>query len=209
MLARIVVLESWGFSGRLNTLMPTLNQRKCLDMLVQPMRIAQALQVLKPANMVHTHGAPVSNYVFSVEGAQGRQWLESLPRQDMLERRSASTDHPLMPCALLRAFRLAARVNDAWTRLLPAGKLDAAGRTLPEPYAAALSKPLSADAVDAVDAATGELLAAVMVAEIFRANELSDQLLERATQAECLDELFRPGGLRRKLLSSGVSVPLR
>lgn len=124
----------------------------------------------------------------------------------MLDKPSSPSANPLLPCALLGAFRQAARINDAWANALPAGKLDSAGRVELAPYAQALRQPLAAGGASV---ATAELLAAVLDAEIRRANWLSRQLAADATQRECLDEMFAPGGLRIKAMRAGKTLPLR
>jgi hypothetical protein len=206
MLARILVWQSWGFSARANTLVSALNQRQCLEMMIHPEHLVRALKDVKPANMVFTHNPAVSSFVMTVEAAEGHQWLRALLAPQMLDQRAAPKDHPLAPCALVRTFRLAARLNDLWGRQLREGRLDVAGRQELVPYGEELGKPLGD--LD-VSARTAEVLAAAVAAEIARANWLSDRLVEQATQGECLNELFEPGGLRDKVRRAGVVLPAR
>lgn len=206
MLARLVVYRSWALSSMLNTMMASMPQGQCLDLLMRPERLGQTLKRLKPSDIVLTHGAPVTAFIASVDHLQGRQWLEALPKPEMLAQPAMPAENPLAPCALLSAFRLAARLNDAWAHALPAGRFDSAGRSELAPYAEALKKPL---VDEAATAEVAEFLAAVFAAEIARANWLSAQLTVQATQGECLDEMFQPGRLRQKLQQSGVNLPMR
>jgi hypothetical protein len=173
-------------------------------MLVDPARLRQALSKLQPPP-VTSHAAPASAYITSVTRNLGNEWLAAPPKPEMLGMSSVPTGNPLMPCEMLSALRLAARVNEAWGRL-PAGKLDTDGRPELTPYAEALKKPLG---TGTVDEATAELLAAAIAAEIVRSNWLSAQLVDKATQGECLAEIFQPGGLRTKLQRAGTTLPLR
>lgn len=205
MLARSVVWRSWNVSTLMNSMLSTMNQGQCVARLVQPMLLKDdiAAAVRRPAVMAHA--APVSAHILSIDKTHGQPWLDALLAPGMLDQTARRpSDNPLAPCALLGTFRLAARLNDAWGHALPAGRFDPAGHAELAPYAETLKAPL-----DPADAGTAEVLAAVFDAEIRRANELTDQLTAGATQRECLDELFAPGGLRLKLMRAGKSLPLR
>jgi hypothetical protein len=208
MVARSVVGRSWGISGMMNTLLSPMTQGQCVEMLVRPALLNEAMDTYirrsRSEKIVTTHAAPVSAYILSVDKSVGQPWLDELLAPGMLAKPASPADNPLAPCALLGMFRLAARLNDAWTRTLPAGRFDIAGRGELAPYAEALRKPL-----DAAGGGTAELLAAVFDAEIRRANWLTHQLTADATQRECLDEMFAPGGLRQKLMRAGKTLPLR
>lgn len=203
--ARVVIWRSWGSSTNLNSLIAPMSQRQCLALLVDPPRLGQALS-RRSSDVVLSHGAPVSAYITSVTREAGNEWLAALPRPEMPGMPSASAGNPLMPCELLSAFRLAARVNDAWGNRLPAGKLETEGRPELAPYAEDLKKPLGSGGVNEK---TAELLAAGLAAEMARANWLSAQLTGKATQGECLAEFFQPGTLRARLLGAGVTLPTR
>lgn len=192
----------------MNTLLAPMKQGRCVEMLVRPKLLEEAIEGYtrraRSEGVVMTHAAPVSAYILSVDKSQGQPWLDELLAPGMLDKPARPADNPLAPCALLGMFRVAARLNDAWTNTLPAGKFDLAGRVELAPYAQSLLKPL-----DTANDATAELLAVVFGAEIRRANWLTDQLTTGATQRECLDELFAPGGLRLKLMRAGKMLPLR
>lgn len=206
MVARLVIWRSWGASTVLNTLVTSLSQRQCLAMLVDPARLKEVLSTTRAPAPVMSHAAPVSAYITSVSRSMGDEWLKALPRTEMLGMSSVPTGNPLMPCDVLSALRLAARLNDAWGNRLLTGKLDTDGRPELTPYAEALKKPLGSASVDETAA---ELLAAGMAAEIMRSNWLSSQLVGNATQGECVAEFFQPGGLRTKVQRAGTTLPLR
>jgi hypothetical protein len=209
-LARSVVGRSWGISGMMNTVLSSLTQAGCLDMLVRPKLLEEAVEgytkKARTGGVVMTHAPPVSAYILSVDKPQGDAWFDELLAAGMLDKPSRPAANPLAPCALLGMFRLAARINDAWANALPTGKLDTAGRSALAPYAEALRQPLAAGETGVAKA---ELLAAVFDAEIRRANWLTGQLSGDVTQRECLDEMFAPGTLRLKLMRAGKTLPLR
>ena len=84
--------------------------------------------------------------------------------------------------------------------------MTAAGRAA---CARAYARPACRRVQTSASVAKAELLAAVFDAEIRRANGLSEQLADGATQRDYLDEMFAPGGLRIKLMRAGKVLPLR
>ena len=204
-LARLVIYHSWGFSMMLNTLITPMTQRNCLDLLTSPDKLDKALSSLRPSEAVLIHAPPVSAYVASYRREDGNLLLAELLQASFLDKASLAQVNPLSPCSLLGAFRLAARLNDAWNNKLTKGTFDAAGRPELELYVDDLR---DGERLKAITPRTAEVTAAVFAAEILRANDLTSQLTQDATERDCLEEIFMPGTLRIRLMKDGIMLPL-
>jgi hypothetical protein len=204
-LARLVVWHSWVLSTKLNTLTAPLSQGECLDLLADPDKFEAAFARLDPATAIVAHTAPVSAYIAAFDHQKGKAYLDELLRPGFLATPATARANPLSPSSLLKAFRLAARLNDTWAKLTK-GRFDTTGRPELAPYAQDL-RNMPSQAINPTRKA--EIMAAVFATETMRANDLTRQLTRNATQHECLDEIFKPGSLRMKLLEEGITVPLR
>ncbi len=203
-LARIIVFHSWGLSTQLNTLLSSLTQAECLQLLADPEKAMERVQSLDPGKKVLTHTTPVLAYISTYNRDTGNLFLNELLKKNFLARTNASQSNPFSPCAVLKAFRLAARLNDTWNNQLAKGTYDVAGKPELAKYAEDIQGiPLMV----APSARTAEVFAAVFSAEIIRSNKLTAQLTGTATEAQCLEEVFRPGTIRKRLLEQGIELP--
>lgn len=205
MIARLVILNSWAISTKLNTLITPLNQQQCLELLLDPSKFDSALSGLHPSQAVQTHIAPVSSYISAYRREDGNTLLEELLQPNFLDRKAGAHTNPLAPCSLLRAFRLAARINDVWHNKLTKGAIDVTGRPELAPY---LEDFKDGKTLNAPTAHAAEVTSAVFAAEIVRANEITTQLTNNATERDCLEEILMPGTLRIRLMKDGIMLPL-
>ena len=195
MIARIVIFYSWATSTKMNTLITPLNQSQCLELLLDPSKFDSAVTGLHPSQAIQTHVAPVSYYISAYGRQKGEAVLDELLQADFLDQKAGSQMNPLAPSSLLRAFRLAARINDFWHNKLMQGKIDVSG--LPElaPYAKDLK---DGKTLNAPTSRSAVVTSAVFAAEIARANEITTQLINDATERDCLEEILSPGTLRTR-----------
>ena len=205
-LARLLVYHSWGVTSMLNTLVSPLSQGECLRILSAPPELEKRLSGLRAEVQVQTHGPAVDAYIGSAKREEGDRFLAQLREADFLERSSASMSNPLAPCSLVAVFRLAARLNESWAGKMAQGTFEPGDR--PE-LAAYADRIKGGEYLKAPSAESAELVAAMFAAEIGRARELSGLLLEKATQRQCLEEILKPGTLRRQLLEQGITLPMR
>lgn len=205
-LARLVVFHSWGLSTRLNTLITPLNQGACLQLLADPVRLDKALSRLAPSKAVMIHTAPVNAYIAAYGRSEGNVFLAELLQPGFLDKPSSFQTNPLSPCSLLRAFRLAARLNDTWHNKLVKGNFDVSDKPGLAIYETDIG---DIPAHGTATSREAEAMAAVFATEIMRANDLTSLLMKNTTQRECLNEIFEPGLLRIKLLKEGVIIPMR
>ena len=205
-LARIVVYQSWMLSTQLNTLLSSMTQGECLQILAKPEKAKERMQALDPSKAVLTNAAPVSAYISTYSRETGNLFLAELLKKDFLTRTNTSQSNPFSPCAVLSAFRLAARLNDTWNNQLPKGEFDVANK----PELAKYAEDIKGIPLMVIPSARmAEVFAAVFSAEILRANELTHQLTGNATEDQCLEEVFDPGTIRKRLMKEGVQLPLR
>jgi len=205
-LARIIVYHSWVLSTKLNVLLSSMTQGECLQLLAKPEKTIERMQTLDPSKAVLTHAAPVSAYISTYSRETGNLFLAELLKKGFLARTNTSQSNSFSPCAVLSAFRLAARLNDTWNNQLPKGGYDVAGKPDLARYAEDIKK---IPVMVTPSARMAEVFAAVFSAEILRANEFTTQLTGNATEAQCLEEVFDPGTIRKRLMKEGVQFPLR
>ena len=206
MLARIIIFRSWGLSTQLNTLLASMTQGECLQLLAKPEQTMARMQALDSSKMVLTHAAPVLAYISTYSRETGDVFLAELLKKGFLAKTNTSNSNPFAPCAVLSSFRLAARLNDTWNNQLPKGGYDVASKPELAKYAEDIKGiPLMVTP----SARMAEVFAAVFSAEILRSNELTAQLTGKATEAQCLEEMFDPGTIRKRLMKEGVELPLR
>ena len=205
-LARIIVFQSWGLSTQLNTLLSSVTQGECLQLLAKPEKTTERMQALEPSKKVLTHAAPVLAYISTYSQETGNLFLAELLKKDFLARTNTSKSNPFSPCAVLSSFRLAARLNDTWNNQLAKGAYDVAGKPELAKYAEDIK---GIPQMVTPSARMAEVFAAVFSAEILRSNELTAQLTGNATEAQCLEEVFDPGTIRKRLMKEGVELPLR
>ena len=205
-LARIIVYHSWVLSTKLNALLSSMTQGECLQLLAKPEETMERMQALDPSKAVLTHAAPVSAYLSTYSRETGNVFLAELLKKGFLARTNTSKGNPFSPCAVLSSFRLAARLNDTWNNQLPKGGYDVASKPELARYAEDIEGiPLMATPSERM----AEVFAAVFSAEILRSNELTTQLTGNATEAQCLEEVFDPGTIRKRLMKEGVELPPR
>ena len=205
-LARIIVYHSWVLSTKLNALLSSMTQGECLRLLANPEKSIERMQALDPGKAVLTHAAPVSAYISTYSPETGNLFMAELLKKGFLARTNTSQSNPFAPCAVLAAFRIAARLNDTWGHQLPKGGYDVASNPNLARYAEDIKGiPLMVTPSERM----AEVFAAVFSAEILRSNELTTQLTANATEAQCLEEVFDPGTIRKRLMKEGVQLPLR
>ncbi len=126
---------------------------------------------------------------------KGEAVLDELLQPNFLDQKAGSQKNPLAPSSLLRAFRLAARINDFWHNKLMQGKIDVS--VMPElaPYAEDLK---DGKTLNAPTSRSAVVTSAVFAAEIARANKIITQLINNATERDCLEEILSPGTLRTR-----------
>jgi len=205
-LARLVVFRSGGLSAVLNTFLASMNQGECLKLLANPEMTQERMKAVDQQHLVWTHTTPVKAYIAEYSRETGHLFLDELLKKDFLTKTNASKSNPFSSCAVLGAFRLAARLNDAWNNQLAKGVFDAANRPEFSKHAEDIK---GIPFMVTPSARMAEVFAAVFSAEILRANELTSQLTSSATENQCLEEVLEPGIIRKRLLKDGVELPLR
>ncbi len=205
-LARLIVYQSWMLSTRLNTLLSSMTQGECLQLLANPEKARERMRALDPSKAVETHAAPVSAYISTYSQEASKLFFTELLNKDFLTKTNTSQRNPFSPCAVLSAFRVAARLNDIWNNQLPKGEFDITNKPELAKYAEDIKEiPLMATP----SARIAEVFAAAFYAEILRANELTSALTSSATEQQCFDEVIEPGTIRKRLLKEGIELPLR
>ena len=201
--ARLFVWYSWGIDSPTNTIIHQMTQQQCLELLLSSRDVAAKIQGVKPSNIVHSHSPAVAYYSALLPRNDAEQFMKELRKEGFASLSSQGTDNPAAPCSLLRAFRLASRLNEFWSQMLT-GTL----RGTQPPMLGTFSDELSKGAALRADQPkTAEIIAYLFAREMLEANEVSDALISQASQQECLNEIFRPGLIRMRLLKEG-KLPL-
>lgn len=203
--ARTIVWRSWGWSTNLNTLLAPLTQRQCLALLSDMPALGKALSQPASTSLVLTHAAPVSAYIGSYPRESAERYFADLAQGAFYGQVQGTSTNPLAPCSLLNALRLASRLNRSYQDA-QSGQFNAEEHAALAPYAQEIRAvaPLKVQ-----QPRSAELWAALFAAEITRSNELSGQLMQGATEQQCLAEIYAPGQLRARLLQQGITLPLR
>jgi len=100
-IARIIVFQSWGLSTQLNTLLSSMTQGECLQLLAKPEKTTERMQALDPSKKVLTHAAPVLAYISTYSREIGDLFLAKLLKKGFLNRTNTSQNNPFSPCAVL------------------------------------------------------------------------------------------------------------
>lgn len=204
--ARLFVWYSWGIDTLTNTIIHGMTQQQCLELLLSSHDVVAAkIQGVKPSDLVFLHSPAVAHYSAMLPRNDSEQFFKDVRREGFASLSSKGTDNPAAPCSLLRAFRLASRLNEFWSQMLT-GTLRGTQRPMLEKFSDELRK----GAVPREDQPrAAEITAYLFASEMLQANEVSEALISQATQQECLNEIFRPGLIRMRLLKEGKLPPVR
>jgi hypothetical protein len=202
--ARLFVWYSWAIDAPTNTLIHGMTQQQCLELLLSsPDVVAAKIQGVKPSELVFSHSPAVAHYSAMLLRDDSERFFKDVRREGFTSLSSKDTDNPVAPCSLLRAFRLASRLNEFWGQILT-GSLRDTRRPMVEKFSDDLRKG-TVPREDKPKAA--EITAYLFASEMLQTNEVSEALISQATQQECLNEIFRPGLIRMRLLKEG-KLPL-
>jgi len=118
----------------------------------------------------------------------------------------ASAANPLAPCSLLTAKRLRSQVNGLWVWEIHPGKVRPIVPTDP------FLKDFRNDVKDGVVPGGDPIGAAEIVARLFARllvgeSTLSSTFTSHSTQEQCLEEIFSPGTIRKRLIEEKKFPP--
>jgi hypothetical protein len=203
-LGRLYIWQLWGINAWANTFVARSTQQTCLDFVLSNPTIVerQLTRILgDPARLVYAHYAAVEHYSPTVLRPAVDSWLRDFGGAGLLARSSASIENPLAPCSLLRTLRMASRVNNLWSSILE-------GAIPPpspgDPTLGRFGSALEEGTVPRDDAGQAMQIAArLFSARMVAASAFTERYLAGSTQQECLDEVFRPGLIRLRLLKEG------
>ncbi len=185
-LARLYIWHLWAINAWANTFVARSTQQSCLDfVLSNPTVVERELTRIlgDPTTLVFDHHAAVDYYSPTVPRDAVEGWLSDFGSTGFLTRASSSTGNPLAPCSVLRTLRMASSVNALWISILE-GSIQG---IVPQ-----------GDAGQAMQSA-----ARVFGARMVAASAFTERYLDGSTQRECVDEVFRPGLIRLRLLKEG------
>ena len=204
-LARLFIWHSWGVNARANTLVRGSTQEWCLDTLVSDTSAAETrINVkLSAAEWTSEHHEAVSYFSATLPREDSERSLGELRASGLMSLSQKSTQNPLAPCSVLKAMRLASRINDLWGSI-SARKLrssDAVEKRFPQGIrdgAIVKDDPVK----------TAQIAAYLFGSEIFASHLVTDVLTSESDQRECLNEIFQPGQIRSRLEREG-KLPTR
>jgi len=206
-MARLYAFRSGGDSLTFNGFIGPRTQQQCLALVASPGRTVRELSPYRGGPMP-PDAAPVSAWATRIEQDDANRHDAELKTPGFLDRSATATTNPFAPCSVLRSFRLAARLNDSWPAIA-AGKFDSTdvgSLGSLAPYRDDLKNPAL---LQSGTPRAAEAMAAAFAAEVIRANALTEQLLAKATQQDCSDEILTPGTIRQRLMKQGIILPLR
>lgn len=204
-MARLFVWHSWITDAATNTMIHGRTQQQCLELLLSsPDVVAASIDGVQPGDLVFSHSPAVAHYSAMLPRDDSERFFKDVRREGFTSLSSKGTDNPAAPCSLLRAFRLASRLNETWGQILT-GTL----RDTRHPMLGKFSGDLKSGAVPRGNKQkAAEITAYLFASEMLQADEVSEGLISQATQQECLNEIFQPGLIRMRLLKEG-KLPLR
>lgn len=196
-LARLFIWHSWGETTTANTHIRNLSQQQCLNQLLmtKPESFSEVFQV-DVDDLVLEHSTPVSIYSTTYSRSESERFLSELDVVGMTKTSPTDTTNPLMPCSLLRAFRLSSRVNARWQTVLN-GKLPPPKPNMPIAKYSDLLQDGRIPTVNPPIAA--EIAAFYFGLAMITSDIFTDALISRSSQRECLEEIFEPGTIRSRL----------
>jgi hypothetical protein len=205
-MARLFVWYSWAIDAKTNTIIRGMTQKQCLELLLSsPDVVAAKIQGVKPSNIDLSQSPAVAHYSAMLPRNDTEKLFKRVRKEGFSNLSSQGNDNPAAACSLLRAFKLASRLNEFWSQMLT-GTLRGTQPPMLEKFPDELRKG-SVPREDQPKAA--EITAYLFANEMLQANEVSEALISQATQQECLNEIFRPGSIRMRLLKEGKLPPVR
>jgi hypothetical protein len=206
-LARLVLWRSGGINVQANTLFSGWTQKECLEALLRagPEYVWKQMDRVRGTD-TSLHLPPTRRWSATLDRSDTEKHLADLGAPGFLATMGTSAGNPLAPCSLLVAKRLGARLNDLWGEILR-GRVEPPGSG--DPFLKGFLNDLRTGAIPRDDPTTAAEIAARLVAtRVVLANVISNMFASQSTQGQCLEEIFAPGSIRRRLIQEG-KLPLR
>ncbi|MCH7681650.1 hypothetical protein IID10_20180 [candidate division KSB1 bacterium] len=198
-MARLFVWHSWRTDAVANTLINGLKQQQCLDLLISsPDIITSKIQEVKPPNLIFTHSPAAAYYSAMLTRDDSEKLFKELRKEGFMNLSIKGSENPFAPSSLLKALRLASRLNELWNSILT-GDIKSN-----DPLLGEFSQDLKTGSVPGANPIkAAQITAQLFGMQILAANAFTDILTAEATQKECLNEIFRPGLIRARLIKEG------
>lgn len=202
-LARLVIWRSSGISIQANTLLSEWTQKTCLDALLKTGPEYVGKQMDKLINkQTFSHLSPLTRWSVAISRNDTEKDLVELRSAGFLNTKPHSGGNPLAPCSLLTAKRLGSNLNELWGDILQ-GRVE-----LPPVANPFLLKEFQDDlkfgTIPTDDPAkAAEIVARLFASRIVMTNIVSEMFTSPSTQEQCLDEIFAPGSIRKRLTQEG------
>jgi hypothetical protein len=200
-LARLVIWRSGGINVQANTLFSGWTQKECLEALLRAGPENVWRQMDRARGTTSLHLPPTRRWSATFDRSDTEKHLAELGAPGFLATTGTSGRNPLAPCSLLVAKRLGTRLNDLWGEILR-------GRVAPPdsggPFLKGFLNDLRTGTIPREDPArAAEIAARLAATRIVLANVVSNMFASESTQEQCLEEIFAPGSIRRKLIQQG------
>jgi len=201
-LARLVIWRSGGINVQANTLFSGWTQKECLEALLRarPEYVWKQLDRIRGTD-TSLHLPPTRRWSATFDRSDTERHLAELGASRFLATMGTSGGNPLAPCSLLVAKRLGTRLNDLWGEMFQ-GRVEPPGSG--DPFLKGFVNDLRTGVIPRDDPTRAAEIAARLVASrMVLANVVSNMFASQSTQGQCLEEIFAPGSIRRRLIQEG------
>lgn len=205
--ARLVIWRSGGINVQANTLFSAWTQRECLEALLKkgPEYVRQQMDKFGSKQTL-LHLSPLSQWSATINWNDTEKYLGEMRIAGFLATVPLPGGNPLAPCSLLTEKRLGSRLNELWGEILQ-GRIEPPHST--DPFLKDFLDDLKKGAISMDDPArAAEITARLFATKIVGANIVSRIFASESTQEQCLEEIFTPGTIRKRLIREG-KLPLR